>query len=112
MLVAHGLDTVATVTINGKAVLSAANMFQTLVAELPRGLLAQQNAISVAFASPVKEALSQFAACSPESSGQCPDSCPPPCQDGFCQVQYLRKEPCSFSWDWCAPARPHSRRLA
>ncbi|CAF1682094.1 unnamed protein product, partial [Adineta ricciae] len=32
-----------------------------------------------------------------------PPFCPPDIQHGECHVQFIRKEPCSFSWDW-APA--------
>ena len=69
------------------------------------------------FPSKVLAAQEAFDECDGEAPRFCPSLCPPPEQDGFCQVSalfqliflaaftflqvnFLRTEPCSFSWDW------------
>jgi len=36
-----------------------------------------------------------------------PELCPPLVQQGECSFNFIRKEACSFSWDW-GPAFPTS----
>ena len=58
------------------------------------------NSISVAFTSAVTYALQQFEAYNTTLVDGIPPACPTPEQNGFCHVNFIRKEPCSFSWDW------------
>ncbi|XP_016014568.1 beta-mannosidase isoform X2 [Rousettus aegyptiacus] len=55
------------------------------------------NVIEVRFQSPVLYAAQQSRA---HSSYQVPPNCPPSVQKGECHVNFIRKEQCSFSWDW------------
>lgn len=58
-----------------------------------------ENTIVVAFSSAYWYALAQAAAYPPQPDG-IPPGCPPAVQQGFCHPNFIRKEPCSFSWDW------------
>lgn len=59
------------------------------------------NTLDVFFKSPVSYAESQ-AYLYPYSV---PPACPPPEQKGECFFNFIRKQACSFSWDW-GPAFP------
>lgn len=100
-LVMEGVDTAANVTLNGVVVATTNNMFRRYIVDVTSQLRAGVNSISVAIASPLEFAASEFNRfiTSAPSSGIPPD-CPPPVQNGFCHVNCIRKEPCSFSWDW------------
>jgi len=47
--------------------------------------------------SPVIYALDQFIS---YNQSYVPGNCPGPESHGECHVQFIRKEPCSFGWDW------------
>ena len=97
---ATGLDTVATVTINGQVVLSADNMFRTWTVPVKPVLVAGANEITVAFTSAVTYAELQCNSFETSLPDGIPPPCPPSVQNGFCHINFIRKEPCSFSWDW------------
>merc|ERR1711969_250202 len=58
------------------------------------------NTIVVHFRSKPRAANASYAACAPATSQICPQKLTSPAQHGFDNVNYLRTEPCSFSWDW------------
>jgi beta-mannosidase len=93
--VSSGLDTIASVSINGKIVLEANNAFRTWRAPAKEALKVGDNEISITFKSPTKYALEKNSI-RPFSAMMV--------QPG---VQHLRKPPCHFGWDW-GPVLPPS----
>jgi beta-mannosidase len=91
MLRCEGLDTLATITINGKRVGAGDNMFRTWEMNVKGALRAGANQIEVRFASPMKHLREHHA------RRALPDWHGPkePAGRGW-----LRKEPCNFGWDW------------
>ena len=89
LLTCKGLDTVASVSVNGVGVLNADNMHRTW--EVPvRGILEPgRNRISVTFTSPVNEIRERFRKTPAEGSTDCTRGFP-----------LLRKAHCMFGWDW------------
>jgi len=87
-LVAEGLDTVATVRVNGEVVLETANQHRAYRADLSRVLHAGENTIEVAFRSPVRYAREREAVL-----GERPHSYAHP-------FNAIRKSACNFGWDW------------
>ncbi len=91
MLRCHGLDTPATVVINGQTVGEADNMFRTWEFDVEDALVAGDNTIEVRFASTIpyiQERQAQRAL---------------PGWGGPKEVAgraWVRKEPCNFGWDW------------
>ncbi|CAF0817691.1 unnamed protein product [Adineta ricciae] len=90
------IDTVANVTINGCPIGRTDNMFLAYVFTVPNTCLKTENVIQVHFHSPVVYALEQ----SIIYNRTVQPLCPAKAQQGECHVQFIRKEPCSFSWDW------------
>ena len=90
------IDTVANVTINGCPIGSTKNMFIPYVFNIIDKCLKPENLIEIHIQSPVIYALEQFIA----YNLTVPPTCPPDAQHGECHIQFIRKEPCSFSWDW------------
>ncbi|KAG8191625.1 hypothetical protein JTE90_012342 [Oedothorax gibbosus] len=97
VLIAHGLDTVSTVNLNGQVVGTSNNMFVRYIYDV-KGTLKANNTIRVAFQSPVAYAKVQHEI--QVLNYLIPPSCPPPVQNGECHVNYIRKMQSSFSWDW------------
>ncbi|EER15872.1 Beta-mannosidase precursor, putative [Perkinsus marinus ATCC 50983] len=101
----YGIDTVADVTLNGCPILSADNMFRTYNATMKRGQLLcdRDNEMSVLLKSPVKTAKERAETYERKHSDWSIGVPPrelPAVWNGFDRVQMLRKEPCSFGWDW------------
>jgi beta-mannosidase len=90
------IDTVANVTINGCPIGRTNNMFLPYVFNVANTCLKPENEIQIDFKSPVNYALEQYIA----YNLTVPPLCPPEAQNGECHIQFIRKEPCSFSWDW------------
>ncbi len=94
----HGLDTVATVEVNGRPVGQADNQYRTWEFDLAGVLREGRNTIRVAFR-PVDEYIaeamerSQQAGRSLRGWGSAPWEAPLP-------RGYVRKMPCNFGWDW------------
>ncbi|MBN1581528.1 MAG: glycoside hydrolase family 2 protein [Anaerolineae bacterium] len=88
-LVCDGLDTLATVSINGQVIGQAENMFRQYRWESKSVLHEGENELCITFASPVCHVLSKM------------DERP---LLGVTQAipgaSYLRKAPCHFGWDW------------
>ncbi|PVD35823.1 hypothetical protein C0Q70_02792 [Pomacea canaliculata] len=95
-LVAEGLDTIATVYINGIMVGKSDNMFVKYTFDVKSALKPLNNSIVVSFQSAVDYAAKQAA----QSQYPIPPVCPSAVQNGQCHVNFIRKEQCSFSWDW------------
>lgn len=88
-LVCDGLDTLATICLNGVELGRTANMFRQYRWDVKTLLRAGENEISIAFDSPVKyvsalQAVRPMAGVSQAIPGG----------------PYLRKAPCQFGWDW------------
>ncbi|XP_012940722.1 beta-mannosidase [Aplysia californica] len=96
LLVCEGLDTVTSVVVNGKSVGSADNMFVRYTYDVTGIVTEGENRIVVGFHSAVREAATR----AQRSSYVIPPNCPPQVQNGQCHVNQMRKEQCSFSWDW------------
>lgn len=86
-LVFDGLDTVATVSLGGTIVGEVANQHRTHRFDVT-GLLGEDNALEVAFRSPIKYADAQSLVL-----GARPRPYPTP-------YESIRKSACSFGWDW------------
>jgi len=97
LLVFEGLDTVATVLVNGVKVGQSTNMFHRYIFNVKGALKAGLNIIEVRFTSAVFYAKGQAA-----KSPYCvPPECPVSIQRGECHGNFIRKEQCSFSWVSC-----------
>jgi hypothetical protein len=110
-LVAEGLDTFASVVLNGVPLFSSDNAFVTTrlhvqgpASPFPPGLLRpgpDNNTLTVSLASPVLGALAAKDSCASEAPFYCPNNSLT--IDGLPAVNYVRKQPSSFGWDF-APA--------
>jgi hypothetical protein len=93
LLRCEGLDTIASIAINGRDVGRADNMFRTWEYDARPLLRAGENVIAVAFTSPVRYAREKAVGrrvMPAEGVGQHK-------LDGG---SWIRKEPCNFGWDW------------
>jgi beta-mannosidase len=91
-LVFDGLDTYATVTLNGSVLLEADNMFRTWRVDAKRLLKPGANTLRVTFRSPINEILPLMAKMSyqlPASNDQGEKTSP-----------FTRKAPYQYGWDW------------
>jgi beta-mannosidase len=91
-LVFEGLDTYATVSVNGVALLEADNMFRTWRFDCKRALRAGANELRVTFRSPVNEVLPLMAKMSYQL--------PAPNDQGEKTSPHTRKAPYQYGWDW------------
>jgi beta-mannosidase len=88
-LVFEGLDTLAEVSLNGKHLGDADNMFRTWRWDVTDLLVSGNNEISIFFRSPVKYAQRMEARRHLDHP-----------KDSLPGAPYLRKAPCHFGWDW------------
>jgi len=88
-LVCDGLDTLATVSINGVKCGSTANMFRQYRWDVKQLLKPGENEILVAFSSPVRY-------CAEREKIRHMQGVP----QGLPGAPHLRKAPCQFGWDW------------
>ena len=91
LLRCEGLDTLATVTLNGRRVGQGENMFRTWEMKVKDALHAGENGIEIRFASAMKYISGR------QSRRHLPDWSGPKEPKGRA---WLRKEPCNFGWDW------------
>jgi beta-mannosidase len=89
-LCADGLDTVATVRVNGKKIAATENMFVAHRWDVRRHLRAGRNEMLVRF----RSALDYIRATRTEFSP------PRECNDPVGNCVRIRKQPCQFGWDW------------
>ncbi|XP_065692153.2 beta-mannosidase isoform X1 [Patagioenas fasciata] len=95
-LVFEGVDTVAQILINNITLGRTDNMFNRYTFDIT-SVIKEVNFVEVHFLSAVSYAAEQ-SRCHKEYS--VPPACPPPVQKGECHANFIRKEQCSFSWDW------------
>ena len=88
-LVADGLDTLAVLTLNGKEIARTGNMFLPLRVEVKGLLKPAGNVLEIAFGSPMAEIRRRKGA-----------DHYPEWNDAVGGSSVLRKEQCSFGWDW------------
>jgi len=91
------IDTVSNVTLNDCFLGNTSSMFFAYTFNVPNICLKNDNILRVDFMSPVIYALDQFIS---YNQSYVPGNCPGPESHGECHVQFIRKEPCSFGWDW------------
>uniref|UniRef100_A0A8C2ZS38 Beta-mannosidase n=3 Tax=Cyclopterus lumpus TaxID=8103 RepID=A0A8C2ZS38_CYCLU len=97
LLVFDGVDTVASIWLNGLAVGKTDNMFRRYDFTVSGLLKDGDNVLKVSLLSPVLYASERRKA---HSAYRVPPECPPDVQKGECHVNFIRKEQSSFSWDW------------
>ena len=88
-LVCDGLDTLATVSLNGRELGRAENMFRQYRWDVKPLLKADENDLSIVFHSPVRFAAAQQAIRPMRGVSQAIPGGP-----------HMRKAPCQFGWDW------------
>ncbi|EFA06933.2 Beta-mannosidase-like Protein [Tribolium castaneum] len=98
LVVFEGLDTFATVSVNGHEVGTSENMFVRYNFNIRDQLQVGANEISVQFASAV--ATAEALAKDPSNEYVIPPECPVPEYKGICYVNRIRKQQASFAWDW------------
>ncbi|XP_055018225.1 beta-mannosidase-like [Boleophthalmus pectinirostris] len=96
LLIFDGIDTVSTISLNGLTLGNTDNMFQRYDFSVRGMLKDKDNVLEVSLTSPVLYAKERRK----QSSYRVPPECPPNVQKGQCHVNFIRKEQCSFSWDW------------
>ena len=90
------IDTVSNITLNQCVLGNTSSMFFAYTFNVMSTCLRNNNILRVDFMSPVIYALNQAMSYNKTVQPTCPSSV----QHGECHVQFIRKEPCSFSWDW------------
>ncbi|XP_057649129.1 beta-mannosidase isoform X2 [Chionomys nivalis] len=100
-LIFEGVDTVAQILFNNVTLGKTDNMFTGYSFDIT-GVVRDVNALQLRFQSAVQYAERQSKA---HANYSVPPNCPPKEQKGECHVNFIRKEQCSFSWDW-GPAFP------
>ncbi|XP_068574186.1 beta-mannosidase [Cebidichthys violaceus] len=97
LLVFDGVDTAASIWLNGIDVGKTDNMFRRYDFPVRDLLKDGDNVLKVSLLSPVLYASERRKA---HSAYRVPPECPPDVQKGECHVNFIRKEQSSFSWDW------------
>ena len=99
LLRCHGLDTIATITLNGDELAKTENMFRTYEFDVKSRLKSGENNIEIYFAAPFTY-MNKMDAEKGEMAGWVE---PMRISSGA----WIRKEPCNFGWDW-GPKMPTS----
>ena len=102
-LVCHGLDTLATVTLNGVALGSTNNMFRTWIFDVRQALKPGTNVLQIQFqalpaSAELKERTNAYMKAHPEVH---PDDAKT--HSWKSDWSWLRKAPYQWGWDWCRP---------
>lgn len=95
-LIFEGVDTVSEILLNNITIGKTDNMFNKYSFDIT-DVVRDMNSIELRFQSAVSYATQQSKA---YTSRRVPPNCPPVVQKGECHVNFIRKEQCSFSWDW------------
>ncbi|XP_028713225.1 beta-mannosidase isoform X1 [Peromyscus leucopus] len=95
-LIFEGVDTVAEILFNNVIIGKTNNMFTGYSFDVT-GVVRDTNSLKLRFQSAVQYAALQSKA---HTRYSVPPNCPPKEQNGECHVNFIRKEQCSFSWDW------------
>ena len=90
------IDTVASITLNNCFIGQTNSMFVPYTLNVIRSCLQSNNHLRIDFQSPIVYAFDQAQA----YNETVPPICPPDVQHGECYMQFVRKEPCSFGWNW------------
>nr|XP_033812769.1 beta-mannosidase [Geotrypetes seraphini]XP_033812778.1 beta-mannosidase [Geotrypetes seraphini] len=96
-LVCEGIDTVSKIFINNVIVGRTDNMFTKYTFDISNVIKNDDNFLEIQFSSAVFYAAGESRA---HTAYPVPPECPPTVQKGECHVNFIRKEQCSFSWDW------------
>lgn len=92
LLCFHGLDTIATIRLNGSEIGSTENMFRTYEFDVKDSLVAGENQLEIEFTSPM-----QYARHMDETMGEMAGWIEPMRVNSGA---WIRKEPCNYGWDW------------
>ena len=92
LLRCYGLDTIATIYINGAEIAKAENMFRTYEFDVKPNLVLGENRISIVF-----EAPATYARNMDDKRGELAGWVEPM---RYNSGAWIRKEPCNFGWDW------------
>ncbi|EHB13916.1 Beta-mannosidase, partial [Heterocephalus glaber] len=95
-LIFEGVDTVAEILFNNVSIGKTDSMFRRYSFDVTN-VARDVNSLELRFQSAVLYAAQRSRA---HSGYPVPPACPPPVQKGECHVNFIRKEQCSFSWDW------------
>lgn len=95
-LIFDGVDTVTKIIFNNVTIGKTDNMFNEYKFDITR-VVRDVNTLELRFQSAVLYAAQRSQA---HPGYQVPPMCPPSVQNGECHVNFIRKEQCSFSWDW------------
>ncbi|KAJ3325578.1 hypothetical protein HDV06_003396 [Boothiomyces sp. JEL0866] len=95
ILIFEGIDTVAELVLNGAVVGKSDNQFRSFIIHVTEFLKSGNNTLEVKISSAVKYALKK----SQEYPYEVPDQFAPE-QSGERNRNFIRKNQCSFSWDW------------
>ncbi|XP_032664482.1 beta-mannosidase [Odontomachus brunneus] len=103
VLIFHGVDTFANITLNNHAIGETSNMFLRYMFDVTNYIEEGKNVLKVAFRSAVKVAEDLYN--EQKKSYIVQPVCVPKEYNGICHVNHIRKMQASFSWDW-GPAFP------
>lgn len=92
LLRCHGLDTLATVILNGTEIASTDNMFRTYEFDVKAHLITGENVLRIQFDAPATYARKMDA-----ENGEMAGWVEPM---RYNSGAWIRKEPCNFGWDW------------
>lgn len=88
-LVAEGLDTIASIQLNNQVIGESANMFCLFRSDIRRHLRQGRNVLEIRFQSPMAHIRAR------QRAGDHPEA-----NDPVGGSSHIRKEQCSFGWDW------------
>ncbi|XP_025995175.1 beta-mannosidase isoform X2 [Solenopsis invicta] len=103
ILVFHGVDTFANISLNNHAIGKTSNMFLRYSFDVTDFIKKGQNLLEITFRSAVKVAEDLYN--EQKKNYIVPPVCVPTEYNGQCHVNHIRKMQASFSWDW-GPAFP------
>ncbi|KFO25879.1 Beta-mannosidase, partial [Fukomys damarensis] len=95
-LIFEGVDTVAEILFNNVSIGKTDSMFRRYSFDIT-SVARDVNSLELRFQSAVLYAAQRSRA---HAGYPVPPACPPLVQKGECHVNFIRKEQCSFSWDW------------
>ncbi|WKY00660.1 hypothetical protein Q1695_015022 [Nippostrongylus brasiliensis] len=98
-LLLRGVDTVASIVVNGVEVLRTSNQFVEYFVDV-KSALREKNTIEARFTSPVTYAKQMSEEYKKAYGHDVPPVCPPSIFNGECHPSFIRKGQYSFSWDW------------
>jgi beta-mannosidase len=90
------IDTVSNITLNECFLGNTSSMFFAYAFNISNTCLHKDNILRVKFLSPAIYALNQAIVYNVTIESNCTK----PLEHSECYIQFIRKEPCSFGWDW------------